>query len=167
MAFPLAIAAVALTAMSSVMQGVGANSEARARARADEENARLSLLSGERDAEDIMRDERQMAGDALAAMAGGGLAIGTGSAATVLEESARQRERAIRTRREQAQREDANYRQSAKDERSAGRNALIAGVIGGAAQAISGIDQDRQSARVRAQRDKERRRVMLGATGGL
>ncbi len=165
MAFPLAIAAVALTAMSSVMQGVGANSEARARARADEENARLSLLSGERDSEDIMRDERQMAGDALAAMAGGGLAIGTGSAATVLEESARQRERAIRTRREQARRENANYRQSAKDERSAGRNALIAGVIGGAAQAVSGIKAEQDGERVREQRRRERR-VMLGATGG-
>ena len=165
MAFPLAIAAVALTAMSTVMQGVGANSEARARARADDENARLSLLSGERDAEDIMRDERQMAGDALASMAGGGLAIGMGSAATVLEESARQRERAIRTRREQARRENANYRQSAKDERSAGRNALIAGVIGGAAQAVSGIKAEQDGERVREQRRRERR-VMLGATGG-
>lgn len=160
----LAIAAIALKAAAPMLGGFFANKEARAQARVEQENARLSLLSGERDVEDIMRDERQMAGDALAMMAGSGLALGVGSSASVLEESARQRERAIRVRRDQATSESDNYQQAAKDARAAARNAMIMGVVSGVASAIGGVDAMNQQDRSTTQRRKERR-VMLGRKG--
>lgn len=153
----LPVAAVAMMALGPVVEGIGANKEARAAARADEENARLAVLSGEQDVGQIMRDERDQAGEALAMMAGSGLMVGTGSARDVIEESARQRDRDIRIRRRQAQGERRNYQQAAADKRAAGRNALIAGAFGGVANALAGANAQRNQRLGSAQADKERR----------
>lgn len=152
----LPIGAIAAQALGSVVKGIGENKEARAAARTDDENGRLSLLSGEQDVSQIMRDERMMAGDALADMGGSGLAVGVGSAADILAESARQRDRDIGIRRKQAEGENSNYMQAAKDKRAAGRNALINGVFGAASSALAGANANRNARIAGGQASKER-----------
>lgn len=150
----LPIAALVMQAGGGLLQGIGANNEAKAGARVDEENARLSVLAGEQDSVQIRRDERMMAGDALAQMGGSGLAIGVGSPADILAESAMNRERDIAARRTQALQERNNYAQAAKDKRAAGRNALIGAAFGSVATALSGA-ADIRSARTGAQQQKK------------
>jgi hypothetical protein len=136
----LPIAAVAMSAIAPIVQGIGENSEARAAARADDENGRLSILSGERDVEQVMRDERDAAGEALAIGAGSGLLVGTGSLADIIAASARERDRDIGVRRRQALGEQRNYQQAAKDKRKAGKNAIISGAFNGVANALAGAN---------------------------
>lgn len=164
MSAALPVAAIALSALAPMVEGVGQNAELRAAARADEENGRLSRLSGEYDVAAIMREERDAAGEAIAANAGGGLLL-TGSLTEIVAESARQRDRDIALRRKQAEYEDRNYRQAAKDKRAAGRNAIIAGVFSGAANAVAGANANRNAGRVAAQQQRENR-VRLGGYGG-
>lgn len=152
----LPFVAIAAQAIGPIVQGIGKNKEARAAARVDDENGRLSLLSGEQDVSQIMRDERMMAGDALADMGGSGLAVGVGSAADILAESARQRDRDISVRRKQAEGENSNYQQAAKDKRAAGRNALINGVFSAASSALGGANANRNARISSGQASKER-----------
>lgn len=156
MAQALPIAAVVLSAAAPVVEGLGQRSEYRRAARVDDENARLSILSGENDVEDILREERYTAGDALTMLSGSGLQVGTGSAAALLRESARQRNRAVATRREQAGRERDNYLRAAADKRAAGRNALIGGIFGAVSNAVAGVSGMRSSSRINAARDRVR-----------
>lgn len=135
----LPIVAMAFTAGGQIMEGIGANNEARAAARIDQENGRLSLLSGEQDVAQILRDERMMAGEAIAGMAGNGAAIGWGSAADIIAESAMNRDRDIAARRLQAAQEDANYQQAAADKRAAGRNALITSAFNAVGSVLNGV----------------------------
>jgi hypothetical protein len=160
----LPIAAVALSAIGPVVEGFGQRSELRRAARIDDENARLSILSGENDVEDILRDERYVAGDALSTLAGSGLQVGTGSAAALLRESARQRNRAVATRREQAGRERDNHLRAAQDKRAAGRNAVIGGLFSGVSNAIAGASGIQSGGRITAARGRVRN-ASLGRTG--
>lgn len=162
MSAALPVAAIAMSAIAPVVEGIGANAEARAAARADEENGRLSRLSGEYDVAAIMREERDAAGEAIAL--GGGALLQTGSFADVIAESARQRDRDIAIRRKQAEYEDRNYRQAADDKRAAGRNAIIAGVFSGAANAVAGANANRNAGKVAAQQTRETR-IRLGGYG--
>lgn len=132
-------AAIAMQAVGGLVQGEQANKAARASARVDDENARLSILSGEQDALQTAHDERMQAGAQLAAMAGDGVQIGSGSAADLLAESAYQgslEQFNIRTR---AVRQSRNLSQQAADKRTAGRNALIGSMFGVAAGALQGV----------------------------
>jgi len=156
MAQALPIAALVLSTAGPVVEGIGARKEYRAAARVDEENARLSVLAGEQEVADLMREERAVAGDAVADMASSGLLIGGGSAQALLRESSRQLNRAVVTRREQAASEQANYLQAAKDKRRAGRNALISGIFSAASNAIAGASGMNAQAGVSAARGRVR-----------
>lgn len=152
---------LAMQAVGTVVQGIGANAEHRAAARADAENGRLSLLAGNRDIEDIMRQAREQAGEALTELGGSGVLVGTGTAADIIAQSAVERDRDIATRREQALGERANYLRKAKDERAAGRNALITSAFTGAAQVLGGV-RDIRNQRIADRQRQEERRVILG-----
>ena len=153
----LPIVAIGMQVAGTVADGIGANSEARAAARVDDENARLSILAGERDVEQVLRDERMIAGDALARMGGSGVMIGGGSVATLLMDSERQAARDVATRRDQARSERDNYLQAAKDKRRAGKQALIGSLFSGVGQALGGAASLKQQGRRTQQREKERR----------
>lgn len=152
----LPFAAVAMQAAAPMVAAIGENKELRTAARVDEENARLSLLAGEQEVGQTLRDERQLAGDALSAMAGSGVMIGSGSPADIIMESARQREREIIARRGQARGEQRNYLQASKDKRAAGRNALIQGAFAAVSTALNGADSIRQRRVQSHARDRER-----------
>lgn len=154
----LPVMAIAASAIAPVVEGIGQNAEARAAARADDENARLSILSGEMDVGQIMREERDAAGEALAMGGGSGL-LQSGSLAEIIAESARQRDRDVRIRRRQAEGERDNYEQAAKDKRDAGRNAIISGVFSGVANAVTGANANRNAGRVTAQKKNERKKL--------
>lgn len=160
----LPIAALAMQVVGGVAQGVGANSEARAAAAADDQNALLSQQAGEQDAYDIARDERQMSGEALALMGAGHVQLGTGSARDILADSAFQRERDIRVRRARAAGEAADYRRAAKDKRKAGHNALVGSVFGAAATALKGAS-DLRSNRIQSDQAARERRTRIGGYG--
>ena len=153
----LPIAAVAMSAIAPVVQGIGDNKELRAAARAVEENGRLAILSGERDVEQIMRDERDAAGEALAIGAGSGVLAGTGTLADIIAASARERDHDIAIRRRQALGEQRNYQQAAKDKRMAGKNAIISGAFNGVANAHAGASGMSNAGRRSKQAGKERK----------
>lgn len=156
-------AALAMAAVGQVVGGIEANRGARAQARVDEENARLSLLEGEQAALQTRKDERMQAGAMLAAMAGDGVQLGSGSAADVLAESAYQRELEVLNLRTRSTRQANGLLQSADDRRAAGRGALIGGLFGAAATALQGVSDIRAQRTMTAQRARERGVILGGA----
>lgn len=161
----LPIAALVMQTAGSIAGGIGANSEAKAAARVDEENARLSLLAGEQDVAAILRDERMMAGEALAQLGGMGGGIGMGSAADIIAESAMQRDRDILIQRSKAAAESRNYLQAAKDKRAAGKAALIGSAFSTVAGVLSGVSDIRAGRRGEAARQSVRAAQSSGSAG--
>lgn len=153
----------------AVLGGLSENSAARAEARVLDENGRLALLEGEQQATQTAREERQVSGAAIAALAGNGVMVGTGSALDIIQQNAIEREVEIGNIRAQAQAENRNYRQAASDRRYAGRQALIGGIFEGVGTALSyGMDQGTQG-KLDAQAKKERasqmpRKISMNAT---
>lgn len=143
----------------ALLGGIAGNSAARSEARTLDENGRLSLLAGEQEAAQTLREERQVSGEAIAAMAGNGTMVGTGSALDIIRQNAIEREVEIGNIRARARAEDRNYRQAASDRRFAGRQALIGSLFDAAGSvAAYGMDRDTragldaQAARERASR---------------
>ena len=129
--------------VTTLLGGVEANSAARADGRLLDENARLTRLSGEQDIAAVMREERQISGAALAAMAGSATAIGTGTSADIIMQNAVEREIEIGNLRAQAEGEARNYEQAANDRRAEGRAALVNSVLAAAGsgfEAAAGMD---------------------------
>lgn len=151
--------ALAMMVAGQVTEGIETNRGARAAARADEENARRSILAGEQDGLQIMREERRMTGDMIAGQAGSGLAMGSGTAVDLIAQNAYQREAEIYGIRARATGEAESLMQQAADKRSAGRAALIGSIFGAAATAIKGASDIKQGKRGTAQTQKERERT--------
>lgn len=147
--------ALAMMAASQVIGGIQKNSAARAAATVDDQNAQLSLLDGEQQALQTRRDERQQAGDMIAQQGGSGIEIGSGTAGDLIAESAYQRELEILNIRTKATRQANNLYQDAADKRAAGKAAIINGVFGAAASAISGAGDIRASRTLSAQTSSE------------
>jgi hypothetical protein len=140
----------------SLLGGLSENSAARSEARALDENGRLALLEGEQQATQTAREERQVSGAAIAALAGSGVTVGTGSALDIIQQNAIEREVEIGNIRAQAQAENRNYRQAASDRRYAGRQALIGGIFEGIGTAVTyGMTKGTQG-KLDAQAKKER-----------
>lgn len=143
-----------LQAASSLAGGIGANAEARAGARVDTENARLSILAGEQSAAEVMRQERLAAGEAIVGMADAGGAIGFGSAGDILAESLANRDRDIAALRAKAAGEARNHLQAAADKRAAGRAALFGGAFNSVASALSNYAAMQGQGRIGAARQR-------------
>lgn len=154
-------AALGMQVASGIIQSIETNRAAKAQARVDNENARLSILDGEQEAMQTRRDERMQTGAMLAAMGGGGVQLGSGSAADVIAESAYQRELEILNLRTRATQQANNLYRSAADKRTAGRSALVGGMFGAAATALKGVSDIRAQRTASAQGARERD-VVLG-----
>lgn len=146
-----------IEAGAALLGGILDRSTLRAQARVHEENARLSLLEGEEIIARTMREERQVSGAAIAAMAESGTRLGTGTAADIIRQNAIEREVEIGNIRAQAQGRARNEKQAAVDARRAGDDALIGGVISAAARVGSFAAQEDARKKVDAQLEAERK----------
>jgi hypothetical protein len=154
MAFAAPVA-LGMAALGHVVGGIQKNAAHRNAARVDMENSQLAILSGETEAAQLLRDERAMTGEMMVAQgANGGIGL-SGSNWGMIAESAYQRERDIASLRQRAAGEARNLRQSAQDNKRAGRNALTGGIFNAVSTAIGG------AADMRAQRISK----MTAATG--
>lgn len=161
----MAQAAIALTAVQvagQLFKGISANKEARAGARVDEENARLTALQGEQEAMDTRREERGVAGDMIAAMSSGGTLL-DGSNADLLAQSVYQREVEIYNIRSKRAAEARNLMSAAKDKRRAGRNALIGAGFSAVATSLGGVSDMRRDMLMASQGERERGATLTGS----
>lgn len=127
---------IGMQVVGGVMGAVNEQKSYKAAARADTENARLTELSGERDSLTAMLEARQQMGAQLVDQGASGTLF-SGSNADVVAESARLRDRQIANIRNQSEDEASNYRASAKENKRAGKAALINGILGTVSSAIS------------------------------
>lgn len=147
---------MALMAAGSLVGGIEEHGALKAGARADLENARLTTLQGELDAQDTRREERLAAGAGLAMAAAGGEAIGTGTIADLFEQSALNREMDIANLRVQAAGEARNLTNAAKAKRKAAKFALLKGVIGAGAAVAGGINDSKNNKALSAASARDR-----------
>lgn len=141
----------------ALVGGLMGRSSKNAEARADDENGRLSLLQGEQEITNTRHDERQVAGEDIAAVAESGMVVGTGTAADLIQQSALEREIEIGNIRAQATGKAQQYYTAGATARAEGNAALIGGILqAGAAGLQFAAGQhtqgklDAQSARQRA-----------------
>ena len=154
-----AAAPIIAIGMQAASQVHGASSEKKAynaEARALEENARLTQADGAAAAIDAYRTSRmQMGADIVSMASGGGAAFG-GSSADILAANAIERELEVMNLHHSAASEARNLQDQAKQRRKAGKRALIGGLMGAAAGAISNASNLRQQNRIAAQNQKQR-----------
>ena len=163
MAAALPFAALAMQVGGTL---IGASEEAGALRRgrdADYENARRSVLQGEYEAMDVRRDERAAAGDLIAGQAGGGFAMGSGSAADLIAQSAYHRELDILNIRRSATGQANELISAGNEKGKAARGAMIAGLFGAASQALGGISNINSAKRSDSIRANERSSLSSGA----
>ena len=150
---------MAFAAMQSLSALAGGFSEASAMdANADvlDENARQTTLLGEQEAAQTYRDERQVSGAAIAAMAESGTAVGTGTAVDIIRQNAIEAEVEVGNIRARRGAEARDYRQQAVDLRHAAGGARIGAVFGALSPALDYAVTADARKRLDAQRDIER-----------
>jgi hypothetical protein len=152
---PYSGGASALQAVGTIMGAVDEASALRRSARADRENARRTELQGEIDVLQTIREERALSGDAIAAMASSGFALGTGSAADLIRQNAIEREMDVLNIRYAASQEAASLRAQAKDKKRAARSTIIGGVLQAASQGVQNYGASRNQGLLDRQRALE------------
>jgi hypothetical protein len=135
---PVAAAAAAgIGAVGSIISGVGQYSAAKSQAKADRQNAQLTLAQGENEAALIREKARRVAGQNRAAIGTSGVDI-SGSFLDALEDSDINAELDAQTAHWNRKVEASNYRSRAAQSRASGTGALIGGALGAGTQALSG-----------------------------
>ena len=143
--------ATVIGAAGTLMQGMAANSAARAQAAAANQNARIAEAQAhdalERGGQEELRLRRQMAqlqGTQRSMLAASGVDVDSGSALDVQDASMREGEQDAAAIRFNAAREGwghqvqaANYRNEASAARAAGRNAPFGSVVGAGTSLLS------------------------------
>ena len=138
------MSSLALNIFGTLFQANSEKQALKASARADEENARRTELSGELTGEQVRRDARAADGEAIVASAANGVSIGTGSAADVLTQSAVEREYAVLTARYNAGSEANVLRQQGRAKRKAAKAAMVGGILRAGAQAMAAVESARR-----------------------
>lgn len=159
MADPVTIGLIALQAAGPIMEGVGANKQARREAAALEQNAIEAGTQGAEDAYFSLREGRMQEGAALAASAAGGIGAGNGTLADMMRANAEARWQQAFNITGAAAKEAANYRSEAKSARSRGKSALFGGIIRAGATVLGGVGDmraaDRQEGINKGQRKQQ------------
>lgn len=158
-------AATAMQMIGGIMEAGDNAGALRRSADVDRENARRTELQGEFQVLQSIRDERAVSGEAIAAMAGSGFALGTGSAADLIRQNAIEREMEIGNIRYQASGEAANLRQSADDKRRAAKSVMIGGVMTAIGAGVTGTTKRAAEGVLDYQRAKERDVMLTQRTG--
>lgn len=139
--------AIGLQAAAPVIGGVMEAKGLRREARAMEEGARRDESQGAADSVAAYRESRMAIGEDMAALAGSGFAIGSGSAQDVLSQALIEREMEGMNIRHQAYLQAQEKRAAATDRRKAAKTAIYMGILNGATAAIGGAAQMRSDAR--------------------
>lgn len=105
----------------------------------DQINAQRSLADGAAQENDINARARAVAGDALAATAANGVQVGTGSALDALRQTAINAQFNVLNARAQAQGRANAYELDATAKKAQAKSALINGILGAGAKALSGF----------------------------
>lgn len=156
-AIPIAVmAASQLYSGFTEMQGLNAG------AKANRENARRAEMEGEYQALDVAQRERAVSGAAIAALGASGARVGTGSAADLIRQNAINREADILAVRYRAQSEADALRAQARQQKKAGRYALIGGVLRAGAAAVSEYRDYKRDEAMAEAADRRRRAELPG-----
>lgn len=132
---------------AAMFSGVAQNNALLGAADADMENARLSELQGALNVEDIRRRGRATQGEAIAALAENGGGVEGGSARDLIYQNSLEIEYAAMSARYGAAGEARGYRFKAAQDRQAARSALIGGILGAGAAAVTGVTNARNQSR--------------------
>lgn len=138
MADPLTIAAVGMQVAGPIVEGIGANKEARAQARQLEQNASDTATQGGEDALFSLRQARLQAGADLAGSAAGGVGAGNGTLADLMRANAEARWQQAFNIQETSSKEANGLRAEARASRKRGKQALIGGIIRAGSAALNG-----------------------------
>lgn len=131
---------------SAMFEGVAQNNAYRGMADVDNENAHLAEMQGALNIDDIRRRGRATQGEAIAALGANGTGVESGSAQDLIYQNSLEIEWAALGERYAAGNEANAYRFRAKQERSAGRNAIYGAALRAGAAAITGISEIRNQA---------------------
>jgi hypothetical protein len=123
------MSAAVFKAGGALYAGLAQNAAARASARALDENARRARGDGAAEVAAIRRAMRATLGAGVAATGAGGFALAEGSALDVLRQSALDAETDILTARRQAEMTASGLEFEARQQRLAGRQALVASAL--------------------------------------
>jgi hypothetical protein len=131
----------------SVFKGIAANNAGKFNQKVDEANATNALREGTAQVQRIRDASRLALGRQFGAQAESGFEVGTGSAIDSLMESATNAELDAMDARRQAQSRYSAYMLQGQQERRAGKNALIGGLIGAAGSLVAGVQDYASAAR--------------------
>jgi len=147
---PVSIGLMAVKAVGGVFQGITQQNAYNAAAKVDDQNANNALTGGAFDQLDIEHKLRATQGEALAATAANGVAVGTGSALDLLRQNAVNAQMDILSRKYEATMTAKSYSDKAAGERKAAKGALFGGILNAGASILTGMqgigDQSAESA---------------------
>lgn len=167
MADPVSIGLIAMQVAGPIIEGVGANAEARSEARALEQNAVEVGTQGAEDALFSLRQSRLQAGADLASSAAGGVGAGNGTLADLMRANAEARWQQSFNIQQTASRDSAGLRSQAKAARRRGTFALIGGISRAGANALGGIGDANNAAKMVGANERRRQQERRGpVTGG-
>ena len=126
---------------SQISGAIGGYQQGRAAAGVDDENARRAELGGAFQEAAIRARGRAVSGEAIAALAGNGVAVGSGSAQDLLFQNMLAMEEDAQAAHYNAASEAFGLRTSAAQKRAAANGALIGGMMRAGAAALTGMDQ--------------------------
>ena len=130
------LVAGATQTVGSVVEGVQANQTAKANAAIDEANAKQAGALGAQQEAAIRRDNRRQTGETIAAFGGNGITLSGSAKDYTLAQQVELEMKALDARYQSSEQARA-YRNSAKMTRYQGKQAQMAGFIGGASKLLS------------------------------
>lgn len=132
---------VGLQAGTAMFDAVAQSNSLRGAAAMDADNAQQADLQGALNITDIHRRGRAVQGEAIAALAGDGMGVESGSSKDLIYQNALEIEYSALNARYSAASEARGYRFKATQEKQAARNAIYGGILRAGAAAIGGIQK--------------------------
>lgn len=149
-------ALIAMQVLQPVMEGIAGKSAADKEAKYHDANAVMEATNAARQSLNALRQSRLKAGSSLTSSAAAGQMIGEGSIADMVYANAVERQAEALEIQYQGQTRAQVHRQKASNARSAGKNAMIKGIFGAGAAALTGFQGQANSDRLNSAIAKDR-----------
>lgn len=134
------LAASAVSAIGSVVEGISANNAASANAKAMKSEARAQGAAGAQQEAAILRDNRKLQGEQLSAIGANGLNLSGSALDFTLDQAVEAEMKALDARYQSNARATA-LKNQARVTKWEGKQALYSGIIGAASKGLSGYAQ--------------------------